>query len=81
MILAQNSQVYKLNQIEDINRNALTNGLLIFFIKEQKNGQWKKDNIFNNLSWSNWMTTCKKNQNRPIDIILHTTQFLLDQKP
>ena len=30
------------------------------FDKGSKNIQWRKDNLFNNLCWENWSTTCKR---------------------
>ena len=47
------------NKIESPEKNPQTYGHLIFN-KEDKNIQWKKDNLFSKWCWENWSTTCKR---------------------
>ena len=55
-----------INEIEDPEVNPHTiYGHLIFFYKEVRNIQWKKDSIFNKWHWSNWMSECKRMQIDP----------------
>jgi hypothetical protein len=46
------------NRIEDPEMNPHTYGHLIFE-KGAKTIQWKKDSIFNNWCWHNWLLSCK----------------------
>ena len=39
--------------------NSCIHGHLIFD-KEGKNIQWKKENLFNEWCWENWLATCKR---------------------
>jgi hypothetical protein len=50
-------QVDQWNRIEEPNKNPHTYGHLIFD-KESKTIQWKKDSIFNNWCWHNWLLSC-----------------------
>ena len=47
------------NKIENPEINPFAYGHL-FFGKEGKNIQWRKDNLFNKWCWENWSTTCKR---------------------
>ena len=33
---------------------------MLSLIKEEKNIQWRKDNLFNKWFWKNWSTTCNR---------------------
>jgi hypothetical protein len=47
------------NRIEDPEMNPHTYGHLIFD-KGAKTIQWKKDSIFNNWCWHNWLLSCRR---------------------
>jgi hypothetical protein len=52
-------QVDQCNRIEDPEMNPHTYGHLIFD-KGAKTIQWKKDSIFNNWCWHNWLLSCRR---------------------
>ena len=52
-------QVDQWNRIEDPEMNPHTYGHLIFD-KGAKTIQWKKDSIFNNWCWHNWLLLCRR---------------------
>ena len=52
-------QVDQWNRIEDPEMNPHTYGYLIFD-KGAKTIQWKKDSIFNNWCWHNWLLSCRR---------------------
>jgi hypothetical protein len=52
-------QVDQWNRIEDPEMNPHTYGQLIFD-KGAKTIQWKKDSIFNNWCWHNWLLSCRR---------------------
>ena len=52
-------QVDQWNRIEDPEMNPHTYGHLIFD-KGAKTIQWKKDSIFNNWCWHNWLLSCRR---------------------
>ena len=57
-------QVDQWNRIEDPEMNPHTYGHLIFD-KGAKTIQWKKDSIFNNWCWHNWLLSCRRMQIDP----------------
>ena len=52
-------QVDQRNRIEDLEMNAHTYSHLIFD-KGAKTIKWKKDSIFNNWCWHNWLLLCRR---------------------
>ena len=52
-------QVDQWNRIEDPEMNPHSYGHLIFD-KGAKTIQWKKDSIFNNCCWHNWLLSCRR---------------------
>jgi hypothetical protein len=52
-------QVDQWNRIEDPEMNPHTSGHLIFDTGA-KTIQWKKDSIFNNWCWHNWLLSCRR---------------------
>jgi hypothetical protein len=57
-------QVDQWNRIEDPEMNPHTYGHLIFD-KGAKTIQWKKDSIFNNWCWHNWLLSCRRRRIDP----------------
>ena len=59
MVLAQRQKHRSMEQNRKPEINPHTYRQL-FFYKEGKNIQWRKDNLFNKWCWENWSTACTR---------------------